>query len=42
MDIDKYLESTLEELGSLYHEMADLIDAPVFENMGGSGVCFDM
>ena len=38
MDINKYLESTLKELGSLYHEMADLIDAPVIENMGGTGV----
>lgn len=38
MDIDKYLECTLLELGSLYHEMADLIDAPVFVKMGNSGV----
>ncbi len=38
MDIDKYLEDTIEELGLLYHEMADLIDAPVFVKLGSSGV----
>jgi len=35
MDIDKYLETTLSELGALYHEMAALIEAPVFEDVGG-------
>lgn len=35
MDIDKYLEITLSELGVLYHEMAVSIESPVFEDVGG-------
>ena len=36
MDIDKYLESILKELGSLYHEMADLVESPVVVPSGVS------
>jgi hypothetical protein len=35
MDIDKYLENTLSDLGVLFHEMAASIEAPVFEDVGG-------
>ena len=35
MDIDTYLENTLSDLGALYHEMADEIQAPVFADFGG-------
>lgn len=35
MDIDAYLESTLSELGGLYHEIAGKIDPPVFVDNGG-------
>jgi hypothetical protein len=35
MDIDSYLENTLSDLGTLYHEMADEIEAPVFTDIGG-------
>jgi hypothetical protein len=35
MDIDSYIEDTLSELGSLYSEMAVLLEAPVFVDLGG-------
>jgi len=35
MDIDTYLENTLSDLGTLYHEMAGEIQAPVFADVGG-------
>jgi len=35
MDIDSYLESTLSELGGLYHEFADKIAPPIFADIGG-------